>query len=44
MSTERIPRKILILTQRRKMLGKTSRNIEKFCFIQQIMTARLKTR
>lgn len=26
------------------MLGKTSRNIEKFCFIQEIMTARLNTR
>jgi hypothetical protein len=26
------------------MLGKTSRNIKKFCFIQPIMTARLNTR
>jgi hypothetical protein len=44
MSTERIPRNILVLTQRKMMLGKTSRNTEKFCFIQPIMTARLNTR
>jgi hypothetical protein len=44
MSTKRIPRKILVPTQKKKMLGKTSRSIEKFCFIQPIMTARLNTR
>jgi hypothetical protein len=43
MSTENIPRKILVLTQRKKILGMTSRYIEKFCFIQPAR-ARLKTR